>query len=541
MTRTTSIRTLDFEKLGYDTMLATHDDRAAREICAHKLMELNANVTPEISDTECKLQTKSGQAAALHAQLYDRTVPVSDTAMVSRNHRLMVYASLCLFTCAASVVSHGLTFYFFGFNAVLSMLIAVALTGIVLAVGHATFEEYVARYKSVQAALVLGAFVCCFWGLVQMALARGTLAAKAVATSTTASESQSYVDDPAADMPPTGSNDGESEAKLRQLLNSALLKIMLAADLMLGLLFGAIMSMVKDDDFESWRHLKKVGKEITALKKHEDVLRSIVEIAKRQCAAGILRAKSIPAKKHVPFHQLPVAVLAVVLVTFASQAAHAQHVCRMEGILLDTSGSIGQGVHQELLQEYMAETKRLLATEPPCSRVYVSVISTDSFGSVRELVKGWTPEQKGVFTDDLNRARRQLVSSFETKAAGLAAVSAGTDIFGGLWHMKSLIESASNGQAVEKEIWIDSDMVNETPAFNMPALLSLGRAQMVEKAKSNGLVVPLQGYKIHVQGASIAGMTPQLWNRVKAFWTAYFRESGADLVSYSVESAGSRQ
>jgi hypothetical protein len=85
--------------------------------------------------------------------------------------------------------------------------------------------------------------------------------------------------------------------------------------------------------------------------------------------------------------------------------------------------------------------KRQLETEPAGTRVIVSVISNDSFGSVRELLKGWTPSQNGVFTDELNRARRQLVVGFVDKSRSLTPIASGTDIVGGLWHMKTLFES----------------------------------------------------------------------------------------------------
>jgi hypothetical protein len=55
---------------------------------------------------------------------------------------------------------------------------------------------------------------------------------------------------------------------------------------------------------------------------------------------------------------------------------------------------------------------------------------------------------------------------------------------------------------------------------------------MLEQAKANGLLVPLRGYKIYVCCASMHGLSPQAWNAVKAFWSAYFLESGAELVLY---------
>jgi hypothetical protein len=82
-----------------------------------------------------------------------------------------------------------------------------------------------------------------------------------------------------------------------------------------------------------------------------------------------------------------------------------QEITREEGILPDISGSIGSGgANNELFREYLQGVKQLLETEPPASRVVVSVITSESFGSVRELLKGWTPEAHGAFNDDLVRA-----------------------------------------------------------------------------------------------------------------------------------------
>jgi hypothetical protein len=69
----------------------------------------------------------------------------------------------------------------------------------------------------------------------------------------------------------------------------------------------------------------------------------------------------------------------------------------------------------------------------------------------------------------------------------------------------------------------------------MPSLLPTGPEQMLERAKANGLIVPLAGYKIYVYGATPNGLSPQAWLAVKAFWTMYFAAAGAELVSYSAE------
>jgi len=63
----------------------------------------------------------------------------------------------------------------------------------------------------------------------------------------------------------------------------------------------------------------------------------------------------------------------------------------------------------------------------------------------------------------------------------------------------------------------------------------IGPERMLERAKSDGLLVLLQGYTIHVQGASPNGLSLQAWVTVKKFWDMYFVATGAQLVEYSSE------
>src|ERR1700730_4622147 len=145
-------------------------------------------------------------------------------------------------------------------------------------------------------------------------------------------------------------------------------------------------------------------------------------------------------------------------------------------------------------------------------------------------------DARGVFTDDLNRARHQIADGFEAKSSAMAPESSWTDIFGGLWHLKALFESSpktDESHALSKDIWIFSDMMNETQGFSMPALLAIGPERMLERAKTSGLLVPLNGYKIHIYGASPSGLTPQAWITMQKFWTMYFSATGAELIAYS--------
>jgi hypothetical protein len=530
----------DFEELGYKTMVETGNEAITREICGLHIHALADEIKPELSRLSSVIQQTKAGWQALWSHLYERHEPVSDAKMLALEIAAGILAVMILVASVASVGGHTMTFFLFGSGLATSLVLGVALTGIATGSGYQAYEKILVRHKVAEAIVILAAFALCFWGLLQMAQARGTMVDK-LATSTS---TKSFVDDNVTeDVPaePAGA-DSSAEHRVRSLLGSAMVKIMLSADLILGIFLGLFVKTWTNEDFVAWQNLKKTANTLGSLEKQSNKLLSSIEIAKKLCMAGILRGKHIQRKKCVPYHQaLPILLVVMLLAPFR---IHAQTISRHEGILIDVSGSIGKGgANGELFREYLFSAKKLLLTEPPNSRVWVSVITTESFGSVRSLVKGWTPDAQGVFTDDLNRARRQLAASFEGKSAGLTPTAAGTDIIGALWQLKALLESGSKGNSdtASKTIWIFSDMMNESANFNMPALLPAGPEKTVERAKANSLMVPLAGYRVYVVGASPAGLSPQTWNALRTFWTLYFREAGAELVSYSAECSVERE
>jgi hypothetical protein len=531
---------IDFEALGYRTMIETGDEIATREICGLHLHAFADELNPELSHLSSAIRQTKARGHALFSHLYDRHEPVSDAKMLGLAMTEGILAAMILVALVASVGGHTMTFYLFGSGLPVSLLLGATLTGIATASGYQAYESILVHHKAAEGIIALVACVLCFWGLLQMAQARGTMVEK-LANSAAA---KSFVDDNLgedASAEPARTNDS-AEQRVRGLLGSAMVKIMLSADFILGILVGLFVKIRTNDDFVAWREMKKTARNLGSLEQRSTELLSSIEIAKKRCMAGILRAEHVRRKKCVPYHQALPLVLVVLLL--ASSHILAQTINRHEGILIDVSGSIGKGGgNDELFREYLFGVKKLLLTEPPNSRVWVSVITTESFGSVRSLVKGWTPDAQGVFTDDLDHARHQLAANFEAKSAGLTPTAAGTDIIGGLWQLKALLESGSQGNSdsVSKTILIFSDMMNESANFNMPALLPAGPEKMIGRAKANGLLVPLSGYRIYVIGASPAGLSPKAWNALRKFWTLYFHEAGADLVSYSAECSVERQ
>ncbi len=500
----TKVARIDFEELGYNTMLACGELATAINICAQDIYAYAEQLQPEVSSLRSQTAQKKHHGAALHAGLYDRPVPVNDAAMLTRSRTFRILLALTVLASIACLAGNTTTFYLFGFGLVITLLLAAGTTALPLVVGHLAYEKIVAKYRGLQTAIIVVAAALCFGGLLELGMARRAMVDKAAAAPTT----DSYVDGAPADAPPEPDPQPQpaTESNIRRTFGEAALLIMIAADLVLGLLVGKLTQIHTDEDYAAWIELKKFAEAVVAVEKQIAELIASVEIAKKRCMAGILRAQTVLGKRRIPYHRALTVFLLLVLLGARASRAQTQTIDRYEGILIDTSGSISRGAaNRELFQEYLVSTKKILLTEPANSRVWVTTISTDSFGGVQEVVKGWTPDAQGVFTDDLNHARTQLAKSFQAKSSGLAPVASGTDIFGALWHFKALFESVPNissARPVQKTIWIFSDMMNETEDFPMPALIEMGADRMLEHARAKGLVVPLNGYQIYIQGVS---------------------------------------
>ncbi|MHB8217059.1 MAG: hypothetical protein ACYDDS_13360 [Candidatus Sulfotelmatobacter sp.] len=528
-------RSVDFEEFGYLTMLECGDIERAVRICGSHLHAYEYELQPELARINSEILGSQYRASALHAGLYDRPIPVNDATMLTQSLKCRIFVAFTVLAAVACMVGNMTTFYLLGFGPLLTLLAALGITALPLVVGHLAYEWLVASQRWLQIFVVLAAVALCFGGVLKLGEARRDTVDIAASTPAT----KSYVDGTSVDNAPEQEKESPevSEGAIHRTLGEAMLLIMIAADLVLGFLVGLIVRLHTDEDYTAWKKLKDLHDLILRLRERTAQLLASLEIAKKLCMAGILRAQNVRAKRRPAYHR---ALTIVLLVVLSATRAWTQNIERYEGILIDTSESISRGgTTSELFRDYLTSTKKLLLTEPANSRVWVSSISTDSFGGVHEIIKGWTPDAHGIFTDDLNRARRELASNFEVKSSGMAPVASGTDIFGGLWQLKAIFESspkADTSHTISKIIWIFSDMMNETKDFPMPALIEVGSEKMLDRAKTGGLIVPLNGYKVYVLGASTSSLTPQMWFRVREFWSRYFSAAGAELVFYSAES-----
>ncbi len=524
----TRSRLTDWETVGFHTMFECNDEARAVEICGLQLHSYADQLRPGTTSLETKIKHHRNSAAALQAYLYDGPISVNDASMVRHTLLIRIVLGLVLLTALTSVVSNFAMFSLMAWGTIGSAVAAVILMALPLALGHPVYEKLLSGHQGLQVAIIVVMAVLGGDAVYQFGQARRAVMDQASEQTVT----RSYVDGDIVGDPTVQATHSDREAGVKGTLGGAFLMMSLAAELALGFLTGLFVQVRTDVNYAAWRKLKQLLDLILQIEEQVTERYSRIEIAKKQCMAGIRRAQTLMSKRHVPYYK----VLAILVLFTAVHVPlfHAQSVEHVEGILIDTSGSISRGgTTGDLFKQFLHSTKYLLATELPSSHIWVSSIASDSFGGVNDITDGWTPPSRGIFTADVDRARQQLATSFEGKSGALTATAPGTDIFGGLWHLKAMIESVRTDRVPTRTLWIFSDMMNETPEFPMPKLLEIGPERMIERAKVGGFLVPLPHYTIYVYGASTRGLTPRSWLTIKRFWELYFAAAGAHLLTYS--------
>jgi hypothetical protein len=94
-----------------------------------------------------------------------------------------------------------------------------------------------------------------------------------------------------------------SEATVKRKFEAAALLMTIAAELTFAYLVGKLFDLLHDRDYTAWRQLEKISEEIAMLRKEIAELYAAVEIAKKECLAGILRAQNELSKRRPPSHK----------------------------------------------------------------------------------------------------------------------------------------------------------------------------------------------------------------------------------------------
>src|SRR5579871_589467 len=457
---------IDWEEFGAETTLTANHEASAIDVCRYHLHAYEVQLQPTITRINFEREQIRAQRDALHEFLYDRPVPVEDAAMLTHSIKTWIVLGLLLFMAGVGLVGNFISFCAFGWRIMPALVGAIFITALPIGIGHLAYERILAKSRMLQIALVGLVTILCVAGFYEYGQSRKDAVDQATAQSVTSS----YVN---ADSGKASAQPTENvEAKAKGGLGSAAFLFAAAAELSLLYLVGWFVTLRTDKSYAAWTKLKAVLESVGGLEERLTELHSAIEAAKTQCMAGVRRAQDIRSKRRTPFHKA--LIIPLIVVALHGFPSYSQIVGREEGQLIDTSLSMGKGeANQYLFRECVASAKMLLASETPNTRVWVSIIASDSFGGVPDILTGWTPDVHGVFSDDLKQARRQLTERFEAKTATLAPTAPNTDIFGSLWRMKVFFESVPAAPRIKMTLWVFSDMMNDTPGFRMMEMLDI--------------------------------------------------------------------
>lgn len=219
----------------------------------------------------------------------------------------------------------------------------------------------------------------------------------------------------------------------------------------------------------------------------------------------------------------------ILLYLFAAPPAHAEPVRGLHVVLLDTSASISPGQ----FVRYLAAVEADIDALPEKARLVVFQIAEQSFGQA-PIFEAERPGFDAYWNRTGAQARTwtlQTRERWKTVSAMLAPRAACSDVLGGV---KRVQLDFAESRAAEKKLSILSDLRHAScdgrinlglPPENPVAILA--------DLQSRGLIPDLTGVRVHAYGVHTEQFTPQQWDRLRAFWIAFFERSRAVVAVYS--------
>jgi hypothetical protein len=226
-------------------------------------------------------------------------------------------------------------------------------------------------------------------------------------------------------------------------------------------------------------------------------------------------------------------ILIVSVLTFLSATAQAFETCTV--MLVDSSASVAS---DSLRKRFESEIKKVIQGAKPNRVIAVDFIQSSSeseslFPIQMELPAESLMQNRIKFDKQIEQSKQAALKSTETLFTNMLE-SKQTDIIGALRSAAKIFNADRCIDAEKKELIVFSDMIHETKALN---LLKTDPAQFRGRNLQR-LVLSiddppnLRGVTVWVSGAGASVLKPAnsaFFRHLQAFWTAFFRNSGATL------------
>jgi hypothetical protein len=202
-------------------------------------------------------------------------------------------------------------------------------------------------------------------------------------------------------------------------------------------------------------------------------------------------------------------------------------------ILVDLSQSVATKDYDSKaeFQKNVDGVTRLLASLPAGSRLAIFGVTSDSFGTPYPLLRAELSGDEGYFKERLATGRAELMRAWHERSATLKPQFPHTDLLGAMLVAAQYFEE-SPGKG-RKLLVIFSDMRQSTRVLDFEHGLPQTQDALRQVA-TGGLMADLCGVEVRVLGVDASGVSIAYWQNLRGFWTAYFRDAGASLQSYSI-------
>jgi len=202
-------------------------------------------------------------------------------------------------------------------------------------------------------------------------------------------------------------------------------------------------------------------------------------------------------------------------------------------VAVDLSQSVAakDGNKESEFKKNLDAVPKLIAELPSGSRVTVIGITDRSFAQPLILLVGHVPDDPGYFGEHLRKARYLLTKSWQQRSVTLTPHFRETDVLGAVLVAEQIFRS--NDIGYEKVLVILSDMRQHTAEVDLESGRHVPDFERIETEKE--IMIPsLKTVDVYVLGVDGAGKPVVYWKSLRTFWAAYFQETGARLLDYSV-------
>jgi hypothetical protein len=382
----------------------------------------------------------------------------------------------------------------------------------------------VRRMEKLIIGLTAFAAIAALAGLMLLAVIRGNLLAEDIHQN----EAPAVVlDDPAPQTEPQNTFYDSTTV----LLRAALLLLAFAMELGAGLALRDAWRSVPDSS-EDWNRLRGeligVRQRMCEIASEATMLRNEPEMFVKRFWRDFYYALLSNAARSA-MTKLLVLVLGISFLGIGH--AHAEDRLNMV-IAIDLTQSVaGAGPDGKTdFQKNIDGVTRVLSQVPAGAHVTVIGITDHSFAQPYILLSAHVPEDAGYFGERLNAARAQILRAWKARSAHLDSDFQQTDILGVLQLVGQIF--AQQPDAGAKTFVIFSDMRQSTSNLNLESPLIVPPFSAM--TKRCGTLPDLHNVEVHILGADGVGKSSAYWESLHVFWTGYFRDSRADLQSYSV-------